>query len=102
MHRLFAYGTLNQPAIQRQVIGRLIKGKPARLEGYSMSSLGQGRHVYPVIVRAEGSTIDGYVLVINETELRRIDYYEGSEYKRIRVTLTNGQETWVYVAREAT
>ncbi|NBW10516.1 MAG: gamma-glutamylcyclotransferase [Caulobacteraceae bacterium] len=96
---LFAYGTLQDPAIQIEHFGRLLTGAPDRLDGFTRSTLTDGDAVYPVLTSGGDapSTIDGVVFEITEAELAAADRYEGDLYRRIRVRLTSGIEAWVYV-----
>lgn len=47
-------------------------------------------------VRDEEGQIEGGVIDVTPAELRRIDWYEGEEYERARVTLASGTRAWVH------
>ena len=96
---LFAYGTLQDPAIQIEHLGRLLTGRPDRLDGFIRATLTDGGAVYPVLVPggAAPSTVDGVVFEITEADLAAADAYEGDLYRRIRVHLISGTEAWVYI-----
>lgn len=94
---LFVYGTLMDPQVQRRVFGRAAPGQPDKLLGYRKDQIRLGFGiVYPIIrPEAEGS-VEGLVIQITPAELRLIDHYEGTAYRRSKVTLVSGREAWVY------
>ncbi len=105
---LFSYGTLQDPAVQREQFGRILAGEADRLEGWRV---GLVRISDPEVVRQSGLThhkaivadpqapvLDGMVLMITAAELAAADEYEAGEYERRMVTLQSGRDAWVYVA----
>ena len=44
----------------------------------------------------DGASIAGQVLYVTPDELALLDVYEGDAYERVRVTLDNGQDVYVY------
>lgn len=96
MEQLFVYGTLQDPEVQRRVIGREIAGTPDVLDDYFKSEIVMSDGTFPIIVPEAGKSVGGKVLDVTPEELERMDIYETSAYRRIRVTLRSGQETWVY------
>ena len=107
-HRLFSYGTLRYPEVQRATFGRELTGKPDVLPGFSRSMVAitdpaviatSGEASHP-IVRRTGNTADGVegtVFEISAEELAAADSYEVSDYKRVAVRLRSGVEAFVYV-----
>lgn len=106
---LFAYGTLQDPKVQRSLFGRLLTGTPDCLSGFARGELAitdadeiaeSGLTHYPVLRPAEGSTDahPGTVFRLTEDELAAADAYEAEDYRRVLVTLTSGLEAWVYIA----
>jgi hypothetical protein len=107
--RLFSYGTLQQPEVQRALFGRELAGTPDRLPGYEFSMLpiadsevaalsGSARHP---IVHATGRPSDevaGTVFEISPAELAAADAYEVDDYTRVLVELASGLRAWVYAA----
>lgn len=94
MERLFTYGTLQDPDVQMRLIKRHVPMTPARVYGFA-------RHTdlspYPVALPADAdSFIDGLVMDVTREELAHITVYEGAGYNRIRVTLDNGEEAWIF------
>lgn len=93
---LFCYGTLLDPEIQRQVIGRTVESRPDTLPGYRRDVLLLGCASYYIAVPDAQGEIRGGVIEVTPDELLRIDRYEGEEYQRVKVTLASGAEAWVY------
>jgi len=98
--RLFCYGTLCDAAVMCRVCGILPDHEPAMLTGYIRSAL-TGR-AYPGLIRGRGQPVDGILYAgLARRHWRRLDQYEGSEYRRIRVqveTAGRGRKlAWVYV-----
>lgn len=96
IHHLFAYGTLLDPHVQRAVIGRAVPGERDALTGFRKTSLQDGADLFPDLAPDTGAHVNGRVLEISEAELALIDRYEGDLYRRQRVQLASGRETWVY------
>lgn len=96
MEKLFVYGTLTQPGVQRAVIGRVIVGTPDTLDGYYKGEIKLGLRTYPIARPRPGARIAGLVLEVTPEELARCDRYETDAYRRVRVTLASGVEAWVY------
>lgn len=94
--QLFIYGTLTEPVIQKAVTGREISGEPDKLSGYKKIERNMGDGIYPIIIKDAGSVVEGMVVAVSEEELNLIDRYETEAYRRVRVTLESGKETWVY------
>lgn len=89
-HSLFVYGTLRNPLIRYLVIGRSVAYSPATASGYRRQGLN--------LEAAEDSEVRGKLLTVDSDELRRLDRYErlGVRYERVRLTLEEGQQAWVY------
>jgi gamma-glutamylcyclotransferase (GGCT)/AIG2-like uncharacterized protein YtfP len=93
---LFIYGTLQEPEVQENIIGRLIDGKEDILENFKKSKIAIDDIEYPVIKSETGSIVKGQVIAISLLELEKIDIYETDAYIRSMVTLKSGLKTWVY------
>jgi gamma-glutamylcyclotransferase (GGCT)/AIG2-like uncharacterized protein YtfP len=105
---LFAYGTLQDRAVQMANFGRELEGRPDSLPGYSTSLIAIRD---PAVVATSGKThhtiaerstnlsdvVPGTVFEITAQELSAADRYEVSEYTRVLVTLKSGARAWVYV-----
>lgn len=97
--RLFTYGTLQVPSVQKLLVGREIPMTADALPGFIKKNVLLGDGVYPILTPDPGGAniIEGMVLDVTPEELRRFDIYETSAYKRIEVTLQSGALAWVYV-----
>jgi len=96
MEKLFVYGTLQDPDIQKSSVGRIIFGIPDRLANYEKTTINLGGRVYPIVRPAENKAVNGMVLDVTEQELARFDRYETNAYRRIQAKLDSGITVWVY------
>ena len=96
--QLFVYGTLMEPIVQISVFGGTTHGQPDTLADFKKSSIRLGGRLYPIIEPEADSSVEGLVITVTPTELRRIDQYEGEDYRRKKVTLVSGRQVWVYQA----
>lgn len=89
-HAVFVYGTLRSSLVRWLVTGRAMSSEPATLTGFRR----EGLDLAPV----PGARVEGEVIVVSAGELARLDRYErlGIRYERIRQTLDDGREVWVY------
>jgi len=98
MNRLFAYGTLIDPQICGDLLGRVPRSIPAILYGYVRHDV-RGE-VYPAIIPQAGSSVRGLLYEnLSTGELALLDAYEGDEYVRSLVEVDTGQGTamvWTY------
>lgn len=79
--RLFAYGTLQVPAVLQAVIGGQRHGSPALLPGFRRFRV-PGKP-YPAIVANAGGSVTGLLYeAVSAAELALLDYYEGELYER--------------------
>lgn len=111
MEQLFSYGTLQYPAVQQRVFGRLIQGVPDAIVGYTivhipiddeaLIQLTGDQHFRMLVPSscAEQQPIVGLVFTLSAAELSSADRYEGSLYQRIKVPLLLGGSAWVYASR---
>jgi gamma-glutamylcyclotransferase (GGCT)/AIG2-like uncharacterized protein YtfP len=80
-HHLYAYGTLQIPAILAWIVGRELVGCPARLSGYARYRIKD--RPYPAIVQASDAEVDGMLYrELDVAEMERLDSYEGHLYER--------------------
>ena len=87
--RLFSYGTLQLPAVQRIVFGRTLDGKPDKLPGYALEPLvitdakvieTSGKAVH-TIARPTGrlsDTVEGVVFKIGEAGKIKFEFRTAS------------------------
>jgi gamma-glutamylcyclotransferase (GGCT)/AIG2-like uncharacterized protein YtfP len=105
---LFAYGTLQDRAVQMANFGRGLDGRRDSLSGYALLTIEISD---PNVVALSGKThhqiaqcsanpvdeVSGTVYTITAAELAAADRYEVSDYTRVLVTLKSGAQAWVYV-----
>jgi hypothetical protein len=106
--RLFSYGTLRQPEVQRANYGRLLEGEADVLPGYRLEPLAitdpevvriSGKAIH-TIARRSGDPADlvpGMVFALTEAELAATDRYEVDVYGRVEAVLASGRRALVYV-----
>ena len=97
---IFTYGTLQDEMIQAVVYSRRLAGSEDVLKGFRISDE-KVAGAYPLIIQTDDSkdNVDGVVYMITNKELLKTDAYEGPAYRRIKVKLESGIESWVYLAR---
>ncbi|MCY4465183.1 MAG: gamma-glutamylcyclotransferase [Chloroflexi bacterium] len=97
MEKLFAYGTLCDPATQERLLGRLLgDGVPDTLRGYMLSRLRGIHDDYTIVQPKAGSTVSGRLYEVTHEELELLDTYEGDAYQRVSVTLMSKTRAWLY------
>jgi hypothetical protein len=96
---LFSYGTLQDPRIQEEIIGRTLLGESDVLENFWVSdTLLEG--LYLVGERKIGHHLVGIVSPIVSEDLIPLDIYEGDAYKRVKVSLQSSKKAWVYIGKK--
>ena len=107
--KLFVYGTLRYAAVERTTFGRTLRAATDTLPGYKISmvtvqdarviALSKETH-HPILHYTGKPTdiINGMVLDITLEELAQAVSYEVDLYKRSRVKLKSGDESWAYVS----
>jgi gamma-glutamylcyclotransferase (GGCT)/AIG2-like uncharacterized protein YtfP len=104
MEKLFAYGSLQNEDIQKDLFGRILEGTPETLIGYVVKQIQIEEEFgivnYPIITQTENQedTINGILYDISTKELHQSDLYEGLHYKRVEVQLQSNQKAWAYSA----
>lgn len=105
---LFSYGTLQMREVQLANYGRELAGSPDALIGYRLLTLpDRDPHAVRVsgakthfVVRATGNPADrvpGVLFLLTAEELAATDRYEGSDYRRVELSLESGRSAHVYV-----
>lgn len=89
-HRVFAFGTLKQPWVRFLVTGRVGVSEEAVLPGKRREGLN--------IIADPTSQTPGLVFEVSASQLARLDRYErlGVRYERVKMTLDDGSQAWVY------
>ena|SRR3989344_3321483 len=95
MEKLFVYGTLKKPEVQKSVFGRITKTSSDVLLNYTRSKI-KIDNVYPIIIPKKGGYVRGLVFLVSSKELKLIDDYETNSYRRQKVFLKSGESAWVY------
>ena len=107
---LFSYGTLQKDHVQLRLFGRPLNGIKDRLTGYKVSPIeitdeaflakGDGKfQQIATLTNDKNDSIEGTVFEVTKEELLHADKYEPTDYKRIKVKLESGKESWVYAAK---
>lgn len=110
--RLFSYGTLQQPDVQRANFGRLLAGVSDAVAGFRLSTVTiddpevvaeSGLAIHPILVASANAAdlVPGTVFLITQAELDAADDYETGAYVRVEVMLASGGRAWAYVAPSA-
>ncbi len=98
---LFVYGTLCDRQLRHRLLGREVKAVPARLPGFVKVSV--PAFPYPALARAPCQTTEGQLLLgLTPEDLKRLDRYEGREYRRALCSVwAQGKRVraWVYLWR---
>lgn len=89
--KVFSYGVLNRPSVQKQVWREVKEGAPDVLEGYVKKHAGK----IPFLTNGDGE-VEGMVYELDEQQLKDTDLYESDFYQRKKVTLKSGVKAWVY------
>lgn len=97
---LFAYGTLQDPAVQERLFGRVVESAPDELLDFAIEPVSLPGGVFSIAIRQPGSHVNGSVLFLSDEELRRADAYEPAPYVRICAELESGLAAWLYARGE--
>jgi gamma-glutamylcyclotransferase (GGCT)/AIG2-like uncharacterized protein YtfP len=86
---LFAYGTLELPAVLAKVTGREHLARAAVLSGYARYLL--ARYPYPAMVADPAGSVEGSVFLdLDAAAFARLDAYEGDLYERCELSVRVG------------
>jgi gamma-glutamylcyclotransferase (GGCT)/AIG2-like uncharacterized protein YtfP len=96
--KLFIYGTLREPEIQKKAFGRIAGGVADSLRGYRNGEALIKGEKYPIILPDKEGIVEGLLIKVSPEELKILDKYE-EEYERKEVVLESGERTWVYVLK---
>ncbi len=99
MKNLFFYGTLRHVPLLEIVLGRAardIEFTPEHLQDHAALAVAEGP--FPCVVTRAGAVTNGLLVEgLSDTDIERLDFYEGSFAYDLRdVTLAGGQSAQVY------
>ena len=110
MPLIFSYGSLQQQDVQLAVYGRVLRGEPDSLMGWTLTRIevpkshkaaSSGVTHYTNVERSTetANSVAGTLLELTDAELAASDGYEReAEYVRVMTTLASGRSAWVYVS----
>ena len=104
---LFAYGTLQTPAVQVSIFGHQLNGKPDALVAYRLRMIriddsefaaasGTADHRNLEFTGNDSDVVEGTVFTVTTSELEHADAYEPAGFQRALVQLRSGINAWVY------
>lgn len=99
MPRLFSYGSLQQPAVQLEILGRSLAGTADEIVGFERVLIRRGAKQLSNVIRngRADARVAGTVFEIADAELAVVDAYEaGDSYVRTPAALATGGEAWLY------
>jgi len=92
---MFVYGSLIESRQRDFVVGRYVPSEGDVLKNYEKIAHPYFE-VYPTIRPKDGELVFGKTFKVNDEELKRLDNYETSHYKKIEVTLNSGKKALAY------
>lgn len=95
--RLFVYGLLTKPIIQRLLIGRNPDSYLRELMGFTLFAIIKDEFKYPVAVPSRYDSIWGDVLQISTTELDGIEAEIAKDYALTLCKVTSKELVWIFV-----
>jgi len=99
MPRLFSYGSLQQPAVQRRILGREPPGSADEIIGFERVLIRRAGKELANVVRngRADSRVAGTVFEVSDADLVVVDAYEATDsYVRTQAALASGGEAWLY------
>ena len=99
MPRIFSYGSLQQPDVQRATFGRQLDGCRDALPAFTLDTVLHGPKCLANVRRGAASDrVEGIAFDVTDSELVTADAYEKADaYTRIPAVLASGLQAWVYV-----
>ena len=90
MEKLFIYGTLQDPKVQMEVLGRVCNGQYALVDNYVlMRDWPVDGTAYPRLWPHSAGCVFGQIIEVTQDELRILDDYETDAYERLDVHVKN-------------
>ena len=100
MQNVFCYGTLKNKDVQYNVLGRSVEGFTDSLEGHTTERIDIGGSLFLRAIPSANGELSGKRFACSESELQKIDEYEGKDYVRTKKILQSGIKAWIYVRPE--
>lgn len=100
--KLFVYGALKDPEIQKSILGRRFNGRHSHIDGWGLYLAENG---YLFIKPAANTFVEGVIITINDELLEKTDRWESlssmSKREKVVAILDNGkkEDVWVYSRR---
>lgn len=96
---LFVYGTLNDPNFLNSILGKSPRMVVDQLLDFCQDFVFIDGESYPNIYKCQGGVISGSLISgLSESDLLKLDLYEGNKYRRIQVRLKSGNLSQVYIS----
>jgi gamma-glutamylcyclotransferase (GGCT)/AIG2-like uncharacterized protein YtfP len=96
---IFCYGTLQEPSVQKELIGREVEGSIDSIEGYIVVRDyvdPEDGIAYPRIVPHKDGCVYGRVLSFTPEEVKVLDDYETEMYERRMTSTKSGKQVIAY------
>lgn len=93
---VFVYGSLLNLFKRQLILGKNVQVHEDSLVDYKITPHSV-MLIYPTIVKSAGDVVKGVVFKASEDDLKKLDRYETSLYKKINVTLQSGKTSLVYI-----
>lgn len=101
MRKIFCYGTLQEPKVQLELIGRIVDGGITYLSGYVVVRDyvdPTDGIAYPRLMAMPDGCVYGRVLEFTDDEVKVLDAYETEMYRREVMELASGVSAEVYLS----
>lgn len=99
MIKIFCYGTLQDPEVQKKLLGKELKGKISSIDNYIVvrDYIDTSDNIeYPRIIPFNKGCVYGTIYEFNEDELRILDDYETNIYIKKEVELNCKTKCFIY------
>lgn len=98
--KVFCYGTLQSPSVQKELLGRTLTGQIARILGYVVLcdyvDPSDGIE-YPRLVACPKGVVYGTILEFTPSEVDKLNEYETSMYSLERIKTETGESVHIYM-----
>lgn len=99
--KLFSYGTLQDPEVQKQLFDCELLPISATIKGYKVEyNLKIEGVIYPRLSSDPNGTVTGSMYELNTEQLKIADAYETNAYHRASIKTNDGIVVQVYLKKE--